>query len=83
MFTQNDVDILKKQLPTSAIMEIFKRSKVSRPTIYRFLKGKKVRYSLQLKIYSAALKIIERDKIRTEKIKLQRERILNSSFEGK
>lgn len=82
MFTQDDVNILKNQLPTSAVMEIFKRTKVSRPTIYRFLNGEKVRYALQLKIYSAALKIIERDKIRTGKIKQQRERILNTHFDG-
>jgi DNA-binding IclR family transcriptional regulator len=82
MFTQHDVNILKNQLPTSAVMEIFKRTKISRPTIYRFLNCEKVRYSLQLKIYSAALKIIERDKIRTGKIKQERARILNSDFDG-
>lgn len=82
MFTQDDVNILRNQLPTSAVMEIFKRTKISRPTIYRFLNGERIRYRLQLKIYSTALKIIERDKIRTGKIKQERSRILNTDFEG-
>ncbi len=50
-------------------MEIFKRTKISRPTIYKFLNGEKIRARFQIRIYSTALKIIERDKIQTGKIK--------------
>lgn len=81
MFTQSDVNILKEQLPTSAVMEIFKRTKISRPTIYKFLNGEKIRARFQIRIYSTALKIIERDKIQTGKIKKERSRILNSDFD--
>jgi predicted transcriptional regulator len=82
MFTQSDVNILKEQLPTSAVMEIFKRTKISRPTIYKFLNGEKIRSRFQIRIYTTALKIIERDKIQTGKIKKERSRILNSDFDG-
>jgi hypothetical protein len=82
MFTQSDVNILKEQLPTSAVMEIFKRTKISRPTIYRFLNGEKIRTRFQIRIYVTALKIIERDKIQTGKIKKEGSRILNSDFDG-
>ncbi len=82
MFTQTDVNILKKELPTSAVMEINKRTGISRPTIYRFLSGEKIRTGLQIRIYTTALKIIERDKITTGKIKQERSRILNSDFDG-
>lgn len=81
MFTQDDVNILKNQLPTSAVMEIYRRTRISRPTIYRFLNGEKIRYRLQLKIYSAALKIIERDKIKTGKIRQERSRIFNTELD--
>lgn len=76
MFTQEDVNIIKKELPTSAIMEIHRKTGISRPTIYRFLKGEKIRSRFQERIYLAALKIIEQDKIRTDKIKRERKRIL-------
>lgn len=76
MFTQDDVNIIKNALPTSAIMEISKMTGISRPTIYRFLGGRKIRYRFQEKIYVAALKFIERDKIKTKKIKKERSRIL-------
>jgi|CXWL01.1.fsa_nt_gi predicted transcriptional regulator len=81
MFTQTDVNILKRVLPTSAVMEINKRTGISRPTIYRFLNGEKIRTRLQIRIYTTALKIIERDKITTGKIKQERSRILNSDFD--
>ena len=76
MFTQEDVNIIKNELPTSAIMEIHERTGISRPTIYRFLKGEKIRSRFQERIYIAALKIIERDKVKTDKIKKERSRIL-------
>ncbi|MGE0566423.1 MAG: hypothetical protein AB7O73_00625 [Bacteroidia bacterium] len=80
MFTQEDVNIIKNELPTSAIMEIHRKTGISRPTIYRFLKGEKIRSRFQERIYLAALKIIEQDKIRTEKIKKQRKRILKHTL---
>ena len=79
MFTQTDVNILRNELPTSAVMEIFKRTGISRPTIYRFLNGEKIKTRYQIKIYSTALKIIERDKITTEKIKKMGLRILKNN----
>lgn len=79
MFTQEDVNIIKKELPTSAIMEIHQKTGISRPTIYRFLNGEKIRSQFQERIYVAALKIIERDKIKTSKIKRERLRILKTS----
>lgn len=82
MFTQSDVNILKKELPTSAVMEINKRTGISRPTIYRFFNGDKICSRLQIRIYTTALKIIERDKITTGKIKQERSRIFNSDFDG-
>ena len=76
MFTQKDVDILNNELPTSAVMEIHKKTAISRPTIYRFLHGLKVRSSIQDRIYIAALEVIEQDKIITRSIKRERARIL-------
>lgn len=81
MFTQEDVNIIANQLPSSAVMEIAKKTGISRPTIYRFLKGNKIRSQHQQRIYVAALKIIERDKIKTEKIKERRSRILSENFD--
>ena len=81
MFTQDDVNSLQKELPTSAVMEISKRTGISRPTIYRFLNGDQIRSRLQERIYVAALKIIELDKIKTNKIKQERSRILNEQFD--
>lgn len=79
MFTQEDVNIIKKELPSSAIMEIHKKTGISRPTIYRFLNGEKVRSVYQHRIYTVALKIIESDKVKTNKIKKERKRILGNS----
>ncbi len=79
MFTQEDVNIIRNELPTSSVMEIHKKTGISRPTIYRFLNGEKIRYISQERIYVAALKIIERDKIKTNKIKKERSRILKSN----
>lgn len=81
MFTQEDVNIIKNELPTSAIMEIHRKTGISRPTIYRFLNGEKIRSRFQERIYLAALKIIEQDKIRTNKIKKERKRILKEQFD--
>jgi predicted transcriptional regulator len=80
MFTQEDVNIIANELPSSAVIEISKKTGISRPTIYRFLKGNKIRSRLQERIYMAALKIIERDKIKTQKIKQERSRILSKNF---
>lgn len=77
MFTQTDVDMIVNELPSSAIMEISEKTGISRPTVYRFFKGVKIRSSLQERIYVAALKIIERDRNRSQKIKDERDRILN------
>lgn len=79
MFTQEDVNIIKKELPTCAVMDIHKKTGISRPTIYRFLNGKKIRSTFQERIYLAALKFIERDKIKTSKIKKERIRILGKT----
>lgn len=81
MFTQEDVNIIANELPSSAVIEIAKKTGISRPTIYRFLKGNKIRTGFQERIYVAALKIIERDKIKTQKIKEQRSRILSENFD--
>ena len=80
MFTQDDVNIIKDELPSSAVIEIAKKTGISRPTIYRFLKGKKIRSGFMEIIYVAALKLIERDRIKTQKIKEQRSRILNGKL---
>lgn len=80
MFTQEDVNIIANELPSSAVIEISKKTGISRPTIYRFLKGNKIRSRLQERIYMAALKIIKRDKIKTQKIKQERSRILSKNF---
>ncbi|MBI2723385.1 MAG: hypothetical protein HYX39_14520 [Bacteroidetes bacterium] len=82
MFTQEDVNIIANELPSSAVIEISRKTGISRPTIYRFLKGNKIRSRFQERIYIAALKIIERDKIKTQKIKQQRSRILSENFDA-
>ncbi len=82
MFTQEDVNIIANELPSSAVMEIAKKTGISRPTIYRFLNGNKIRSNYQERIYVAALKIIERDKIKTQKIKEQRSRILSENYDA-
>lgn len=68
MFTPQDVNILKVQLPSGAIVEICKATHISRPTIYKFLSGGKVKSEFQLKIVKSALKLIEQDKIKTQKV---------------
>lgn len=77
MFTQQDVDMIIGELPSSAIQEIASKTGISRPTVYRFFRGEKIRSQFQERIYLAALKIIERDRNRTQKIMEQRTRILN------
>lgn len=77
MFTQDDVNIVAKALPSEAIMEINKNTGISRPTIYKFLRGEKVRSKSQERIYSNALKIIERDKLKEKKFKKQQARIFS------
>ena len=81
MFTQKDVDILNEALPSNAIMDIHKKTTISRPTIYRFLNGCKIRTFLQEKIYIAALEVIEEEKIRLQRIKKKRSRILKEVLE--
>lgn len=82
MFTQEDVNIIANELPSSAVIEISKKTGISRPTIYRFLKGNKICSKFQERIYVVALKIIERDKIKTQKIKQERLRILSENFDA-
>ncbi|MBS1635413.1 MAG: hypothetical protein JST26_05775 [Bacteroidetes bacterium] len=77
MFTQEDVDMIAGELPPSAVGEIARKTKISRPTIYRFLNGERIRTRYQEQIYLAALKIIEHDRNRTQKIKELRTQILN------
>lgn len=83
MFTQEDVDMIVNELPSSAIIEIAEKTGISRPTVYRFFNGTKIRTDLQERIYVAALKIIERDRNRSQKIKDERSRILNNTGTAK
>jgi len=76
MFTQEDVNIIVSELPTGAITEISRETTISRPTVYRFFNGKKVRPASQSRIYMAALKIIQRDREATRRIIQERSRIL-------
>jgi hypothetical protein len=77
MFTQEDVNIIAKDLPTEAVMEIHKTTKISRPTIYKFLAGKKVRSNFGERIYVCALEIIKRNKLNEKRIRTQRNKILS------
>lgn len=79
MFTQEDVHIIAAELPSNAIEEIAHKAGVSRATTYRFFQGLKVRQHNQERIYLAALKVIEKDKARTKKIREERARILNKT----
>lgn len=76
MFTQEDVNIIALELPAGAIAEISRETTISRPTVYRFFNGKKIRNASQSRIYLAALKIIKRDREATRKIIQERTRIL-------
>lgn len=49
------------QLPTKGIEEVTKESGVSKPTIYKFLYGKKVRSNLAEKIIEAIIKVLSRE----------------------
>lgn len=49
------------QLPTNGIVEITKESGVSKPTIYKFFYGKKVRSNLAEKIIEAIIKVLTRE----------------------
>jgi hypothetical protein len=75
MFTQDDVEIIAKALPSEAVMEIHKLTKVSRPTIYKFLRGEKIRSKLADAIYLFALKIIAREKRKEKLIKKRRAKV--------
>jgi hypothetical protein len=77
MFKQDDVKMLATELPSNAIMEIHKQTKISRPTIYKFLRGEKIRSKSAEIIYLLALKIIAREKHREKQIKTQQEKVFS------
>jgi hypothetical protein len=52
---------IMNQLPTNGIVEIKKESGVSKPTIYKFFYGKKVRSNLAEKIIEAIIKVLTRE----------------------
>lgn len=62
MFTQSDVQILASLLPSRAVKRISRKTKISRPTIYKFLNGKKIRTDLAQKIYEAGVLLAEENK---------------------
>lgn len=49
------------QLPTNGIVEIKKESGVSKPTIYKFFYGKKVRSNLAERIIEAIITVLTRE----------------------
>lgn len=77
MFTQEDVDMIAVELPSSAMEMIATKAGVSKPTVYRFFQGIKIREQSGERIYLAALKLIQKNKARAKRIRAKRAKILN------
>ena len=82
MFTQADVDMIALELPSAAIGQIASKAGVSKPTVYRFFQGIKVRPDSQERIYLAALKVIQKEKARIRRIREKRAGVLNQKPEN-
>lgn len=59
MFTKEEIELVKNELPDRAMTQLAIETGISRPTIYRFFEGKKIKSYMQEQIYLAALKIID------------------------
>lgn len=77
MFTQEDVNRIALELPAKAMQDIASKAHVSRPTVYRFFQGIKVRQ--QERIYMAALSVIERDRIRVQRVREKHAKLFSSA----
>lgn len=77
MYTQDDVDMIAVELPSSAMEKIATKAGVSKPTVYRFFQGVKIREQSQERIYQAALQVIQKNKTRKKKLQEKRAKILN------
>lgn len=75
MFTKEEIELIKRELPSRAVTELAKETGISRPTIYRFFEGKKVKSYLQETIYLAALRVIEKHQKRKSYIRLKMEKV--------
>lgn len=78
MFTKREANLLKKQLPTNSIIEISTKRNISRPTIYKFFRGEKIRSYHAKAIYEEALEILEREKTETSNLVRKAEEIIFS-----
>lgn len=79
MFTQSDVQILVGQLPDKAVAKISKRTKISKPTIYKFFKGGKVDSDKAQKIYSAGLALIKSNVSREQLLRKKSSQLLKTN----
>ena len=79
MFTHADVQILADQLSDGAVRLINKKTKISKPTIYKFLRGEVVRSESAQRIYSATLSIIEQSNTKEDKLRQKSQKILKPS----
>ena len=76
MFTQNDVQILEKLLPSKGVKLIREKTTISKPTIKKFFKGEKIRTDLAQIIYEAALSLIEENNCKENKKKKKTAKLL-------
>ncbi len=66
MITKKQIRQLKKELPLRAAYTIAEETGISRPTIYKFLNGGRVREYYAKEIMVSALKIIDDSKASSE-----------------
>ncbi len=79
MFTQHDVQILVSQLPDRSVAKIKKKTKISRPTINKFLRGEKVTSDKAERIYAAALSLIRQNRKKESKLRRKSTQLFNTN----
>lgn len=78
MFTQHDVQILVKLLPSQAVRLIRQKTTISKPTIKKFFDGGKIRTDLAQRIYEAALSLIEENNSKENELRKKTARLLKN-----
>lgn len=79
MFTKEEIELIKNELPDRAMTQLAIETGISRPTIYRFFEGKKIKSHMQEQIYLAALKIIEQYQKKKSSIKKKTDMLFSRS----
>ncbi|MCB0395862.1 MAG: hypothetical protein KDD36_04385 [Flavobacteriales bacterium] len=82
MFSEQEIQNLKKALPTRAAYDISEQTGISRSTIYKFFNGGKVRTYCAQRIFESALLLVEQAQITAGTLKAKCQLILNEDQES-